>query len=70
MGSAGGEPITLIAKLPLEFKTMGMGTHRAFDELAMEAEDLGDSGVLLGQLSAILTNCTSCHAGYRFDVSD
>ena len=41
IGSAGGEPITLIAKLPLEFKTLGMGTHRAFDELAMEARDLG-----------------------------
>ena len=69
MGSAGGEPMTLIAKLPLEFKTLGMGTHRAFDDLAMEAEDLGDGSVVLGQLSAILTNCTSCHAGYRFDAS-
>ena len=28
MGSAGGEPMTLIAKLPLEFKMLGMSTHR------------------------------------------
>lgn len=70
MGSAGGEPKTLIAKLPLEFKTLGMGTHRAFDDLAMEAEDIGDGTVVLGQLSMILTNCTSCHAGYRFDLAD
>ena len=68
MGSAGGEPLTLIAKLPLEFKTLGMSTHNAFDDLAMEAEDMGDGAVVLGQLSAILTNCTGCHAGYRFDL--
>ncbi len=68
MGSAGGEPPTLIVKLPLAFKTLGMSTHNAFDDLAMEAEDMGDGAVVLGQLSAILTNCTSCHAGYRFDV--
>lgn len=70
MGSAGGEPMTLIAKLPLEFKTLGMSTHRAFDDLALEAEDMGDSAIVLGQLSAILTNCTSCHTGYRFDLTD
>lgn len=70
MGSAGGEPMTLIAKLPLEFKTLGMSTHRAFDDLAMETEDIGDSAIVLGQLSAILTNCTSCHSAYRFDLAD
>lgn len=69
MGSAGGDPVTLIAKLPLEFKSLGMATHRAVDDLAMEAEDIGDEMALLGQLSSILTNCTSCHAGYRFDVT-
>ena len=66
MRAAGGEPITLIAKLPLEFKTLGMATHQAFDDLAVEAEDKGDGTVVLEQLSAILSNCTSCHAGYRF----
>ena len=70
MGSAGGEPVTLIAKLPLEFKKLGMATHNAFDALATEAEDMGDGSVILGQLSGILTNCTSCHAGYRFDIAE
>jgi hypothetical protein len=63
MGSVGGEPATLIARLPLEFKILGMATHSAFDDLAMEAKDMGNSSVVLGQLSSILTNCTSCHAG-------
>ena len=66
MGAAGGEPVTLIAKLPLEFKSLGMATHQAFDELAVEAADMGDGMVLLEQLSKILTNCTSCHSSYRF----
>lgn len=70
MGSAGGEPMTLIAKLPLEFKKLGMETHNAFDALATEAEDMGDGSVVLGRLSGILTNCTSCHAGYRFDIAE
>ena len=69
MGSGGGEPVTLIAKLPLEFKTLGMGIHQAFDDLAMEADDLGDGTIVLGQLSTLLSRCTSCHATYRFDVS-
>ncbi len=70
MGSSGGEPVTLIAKLPLEFKKLGMGTHQAFDELAMEAKDMGDGTIVLGKLSTILSRCTTCHAAYRFNVAD
>lgn len=65
MGAAGGEPITLIAKLPLEFKSLGMATHSAFDDLALDANDNSDGMALLEHLSGILSNCTSCHAGYR-----
>ncbi len=68
MGAVGNEPVTLIAKLPLEFKTLGMTTHQSFDDLALEAEDMGDGMVVLDQLGNILSNCTSCHAGYRFAV--
>jgi hypothetical protein len=66
----GIEPLTLLAKLPLEFTALGMATHRAFDDLAMQAEDIGDANAVLGQLSSILTNCTTCHAGYRFDLAE
>lgn len=68
MASTGGEPAALIAKLPLEFKSLGMATHRAFDDLGAEASGIGDPMVVLGQLGAILNNCTTCHAGYRFAV--
>ncbi|MCP5088329.1 MAG: cytochrome c [Rhodobacteraceae bacterium] len=68
MSSTGGEPAALIAKLPLEFKKLGMGTHQAFDDLGNEATDMGDAKVVLGMLGDVLQNCTACHASYRFDV--
>lgn len=70
MAATGGETAALIAKLPLEFKTLGMATHQAFDDLGNEAADMGDPQVVLGRLSGLMENCTSCHAGYRFDVDE
>lgn len=69
MAATGGEPAALIAKLPLEFKSLGMGTHKAFDDLAMEATDMGDGVIVLGMLGDILLRCTTCHASYRFEAS-
>lgn len=68
MAATGGEPAQLIAKLPLDFKSLGMGTHKAFDDLSMEATDMGDSKIVLAQLGDLMLRCTSCHEGYRFDV--
>ncbi len=70
MASTGGEPAGLIAKLPLEFKTLGMSTHQAFDDLAKTATDTGDSQLVLSQFSDIMLNCTACHGGYRFKVTN
>ena len=69
MGSTGGETAALIGKLPLEFKTLGLATHALFDDLATEATDMGDPTVITASLGVLLENCTSCHAGYRFDVA-
>ena len=68
MAATGGEPAALIAKLPLEFKSLGMGTHKAFDDLSIEATDMGDANVVLTQLGDLMLRCTSCHEAYRFDV--
>jgi len=68
--AAQGEvPGTLMGKLPLQFKRLGSGTHAGFDQLALDAEDLGDSQYALSQLSVLMRNCTACHAAYRFDIS-
>ena len=69
--AAQGEvPGTLMAKLPMQFKQLGFDTHTKFDQLAMDAEDLGDSNHALSQLSILMHNCVSCHAAYRIDSSN
>lgn len=60
-------PASLIKKLPLEFKKLGAGTHKAFDQLAMDAADLGDKGHVMQQLGTLMQRCVACHAAYRID---
>jgi hypothetical protein len=62
-------PGSLIGKLPLSFKQLGFDTHAKFDELALDAEDLGDAEHTLSQMSTILNNCVACHAAYRLELA-
>jgi hypothetical protein len=68
MAAAKGESAALIGKLPIEFMSLGMGTHKAFDALALTAQGTDDPLVVLSELGAIMDNCTACHAGYRFGI--
>ncbi len=61
-------PTTLVAKLPLEFKTMGLETHKAFDELAKLADEGANYQTLASELSIIMNNCTYCHRSYRLEI--
>jgi len=61
-------PGALIAKLPLEFKKLGFDTHAQFTQLALDAEQLGDSEYTMGQLGTLLQNCVTCHAAFKFEV--
>ena len=61
-------PSSLVGKLPGEFKLLGLDTHRKFDQLALDAEQLGDTGQTLGQLAELMRNCVACHAAYRIDL--
>lgn len=63
-----GMPGTLVGKLPLQFKKLGGDTHAKFDQLAMDADDLGDRDHALEQLSTLMKNCVTCHAAYRIDI--
>lgn len=63
-----GMPGTLMGKLPLAFKKLGFDTHAKFDQLAMDANDLGDRNHTLQQLSTLLENCVACHAAYRISM--
>lgn len=61
-------PGSLMGKLPMPFKRMGMDTHSKFDGLAADAEQLGDGNHALGQLSTLMQNCVACHTAYRIEV--
>jgi len=63
-----GVPAGLMGKLPIEFKTLGLDTHRRFDQLALNAEELGDPSQTLNELGDLLANCVGCHAAFRIDV--
>ena len=58
-------PGSLMGKLPLAFKKLGFDTHKKFDELARDAEDLGDHQYALEQLSTLMNNCVACHSIYQ-----
>ena len=61
----GHVPAGIMAKLPLATKKMGLATHKAFDQIAMDAESLGDKDHSLSQLNKVLSTCTSCHGIYK-----
>jgi len=63
-----GVPASLMGKLPIGFKTLGLDTHRRFDQLALNAEELGDPGQTLQELGELMANCVGCHAAFRIDV--
>jgi len=60
-------PGSLIGKLPLSFKKLGFDTHRKFDQIALDADSLGDPEHALEQLSELMQNCIACHEAYRID---
>ncbi|WP_286019394.1 hypothetical protein [Candidatus Venteria ishoeyi] len=67
--AAQGEvPGSLIGKLPIAFKRLGFDTHTKFDQLAMDAESLGDGAYALKQLTELMQNCVACHAGHRLEL--
>ncbi len=61
-------PDSLVGKLPLAFKKLGFDTHRRFDQLALDAEQLGDKAHVLEQLAELMNNCVVCHEQYRLEA--
>lgn len=69
MGTAmtGDVPLEVRRQLPAQFRMLGHDMHRAFDTLALDAEQLGDPRHSLQQLGGILEGCAACHRSYRFN---
>lgn len=55
----------LMAKLPLDFKELGMGTHRAFDDLASEIKLGAALPQVLVKMHQITNRCVACHETNR-----
>jgi hypothetical protein len=58
-------PQTLAPRLPMEFKKLGLATHRAFDQIAFDAEKIGATDRAYRQLADVMNNCTACHGTWR-----
>lgn len=62
-------PASLTQKLPEGFKALGPKIHQGFEDIAYEAETMGDSTVILERLAELQKTCISCHATYQIKVS-
>lgn len=62
-------PISLAVKLPMEFKKLGLKTHREFDAIAAEAPEQGLAVFAAKRLGETMTNCTACHATFRIKAA-
>lgn len=59
------ENAALVAKLPFEFKEMGLGLHRGFDELADTAKNGASQEEILQRMAGLTARCNGCHDFYR-----
>jgi hypothetical protein len=67
-GTADVNP-ALMAKLPLEFKALGMSVHHEMDGIAKAAEDKKPAAELLTMTSDTLKKCVVCHAAWQLKES-
>lgn len=71
MKSAADVNPTLMAKLPIDFKSTGMGVHKRFDEIALKVHGGIKKDEVLKEVSDVLRTCVGCHEAYRLEeVSD
>ncbi len=64
-GNMNPQSMEFAAKLPLAFRKLGMDTHVRFDQLALVAEQSGDTQQVSQQLGELTANCVACHRLYR-----
>jgi len=55
----------LRAKLPIEFKKLGFGTHYAMDDIAKMAREGKPVKAIQLKFAETMNNCIACHAMYQ-----
>ncbi|MEO8332853.1 MAG: hypothetical protein ABI479_10510 [Gallionella sp.] len=70
-GMAGAADVNpaLMAKLPIEFKQLGMSVHQEMDDIAQAAESGKSSAEILRMASDTLTKCVACHTAWQIKSS-
>ncbi|MCA1957652.1 MAG: cytochrome c [Nitrospira sp.] len=68
MGMAADVEPTIMAKLPLPFKQLGMSIHKDMDALADAIADGATEQEIVRRLSDMTARCTACHEMYRLSV--
>jgi hypothetical protein len=59
----------LMAKLPLDFKTMGMQLHKDFDALAADIDSKKLNQIqIIERLGTMTNSCLACHGNYRIEA--
>jgi hypothetical protein len=61
-------PAGLKQALPQDFRKLGHSVHSSFDQIALDAESLGDGSHTLSQLAQTISGCVSCHSMYQIRV--
>ncbi len=69
MGMAAAKQDTaIIAKLPLDFKSLGLGLHGSFDDLADFIAENPDPLKVVDEVSTLMVQCVACHDAYRLGI--
>ena len=61
---------TLMIKLPLPLKTLGMSVHHDMDDLAKAAESGRPVAELQQMLTSTLSKCVACHATWQLKTEN
>lgn len=56
---------SLRAKLPLQFKELGFGTHYAFDDIANMAKEGKPVKAIQRKMAETMNNCLACHLAFQ-----
>lgn len=59
------EESALVAKLPIEFKEMGLSLHRDFDDLADATKKGASQEEILQRMARLTARCNGCHDIFR-----
>lgn len=70
-GMAGAADVNpaLMAKLPMEFKALGMSVHHDMDDIARAAQNGTPAAEILKMTANTLTKCVACHSAWQLPAA-